>query len=268
LPTPASRTCTLWCKTNLDIQELEMTTGDDDKVVSLSEHRKKTDLSKKTPRKSQGKNPSQSRRSKPGSTPVEKIGSADTSAGDDAGGGKTGKTGEPGEAGGRVAEFGKGKSPAKTRDNGAGVPGTLIWLYCPTCQTIEYTEVEMPGGRKHNACGTLVQEVPIDLDLRAEYTLARVNLERLEILESLLNSQRTRYEEYQKRINLAAGRRLTPYDTSGDNPDSLGVSGVDALGLLISRFFHNPAGLFPGLKEPEDDSDPPPEGPEDPMEGA
>ncbi|HEX9844530.1 MAG TPA: hypothetical protein VGC20_17355 [bacterium] len=139
------------------------------------------------------------------------------------------------------------------------VPGRLIWLYCPTCRSIEYTELDMAGGRTHTVCGTQVQEAAVELDLRAETTIARINLERLHILEQLLGGQRQRYEEYLRRLNLAAGRNLEPYAVTDDGTAGLPVADVDAFGLLVSRFFDNPAGHFPDLAR-EAAPDAPPSG--------
>ncbi|HKI98304.1 MAG TPA: hypothetical protein VKB51_07510 [bacterium] len=143
------------------------------------------------------------------------------------------------------------------------LPGRLIWLYCPTCRTIEYTELDVAGGRVHNVCGSQVQEAPVELDLRAEATIAQINLERLNILESLLDGQRKRYEEYQRRLNLAAGRPLQPYATNDDSASQLPVVDVDAFGLLVSRFFDNPAAHFPDLANEGSPDAPPPGATED-----
>lgn len=148
----------------------------------------------------------------------------------------------PASTGGEDASQSSGKSGE------AGVnplPGRLIWLHCSTCQTLEYTEVSMPGGRVHNACGNQVLEVAVDLDLRAEHTIAEVNLERLNILEDLLNGQRKRFEEYKKRLTLAAGKSLSGYPQDDATLQKLPVAGVDAFGLLISDFFQEPMGRFP-----------------------
>lgn len=167
----------------------------------------------------------------------------------------------PGEgAGGATAEISPREgTEAPRHDSGqsrdeAGVgggerpePGRMVWLYCPTCRTIEYTELELAGGRVHNVCGTQVHEAPVELDLRAEATIAQVNLERLELLQSLLDGQRQRYEEYRHRLNLAAGHPLEPYATDSRPAQSLPVADVDALGLLVSRFFQDPARRFPEL---------------------
>lgn len=171
----------------------------------------------------------------------------------------------PEEAGGPAAPDDRA---AGERAGGAArdtrpLPGRLIWLYCPTCGTIEYTELDMAGGRVHNACGTTVQEAPVELDLRAEATIAHINLERLTILESLLAGQRKRYEEYLQRLSLAAGRPVEPYPVRDENATQLPVADVDAFGLLVSRFFHDPAAHFPELAAQREEPGAPKSDPED-----
>ncbi len=133
-----------------------------------------------------------------------------------------------------------------TEDTAGPLAGQLIWLYCPTCKIVEYTEMRMTGGRVHNVCGTQVEDSAVELDLRAEYTIAEINLERLSILEHLLQSERMRYEEYRKRLALAAGRSIEAYPFSEETIERLPVEEVDAFGLLVSRFFHEPASHFAG----------------------
>ena len=145
------------------------------------------------------------------------------------------------------------------------LPGQLIWLHCPTCQTLEYTEVALAGGRVHNACGNQVLEVAVDLDLRAEHTIAEVNLERLKILEDLLEGQRKRFEEYKKRLALAAGKSPGGYPTDDATLQKLPIAGVDAFGLLISEFFQEPTSRFPD-SFPDPNASPNPEDPGDATE--
>ena len=103
----------------------------------------------------------------------------------------------------------------------------------------------MTGGRVHNTCGTQVEEAEVDLDLRAEFTIAGINLERLEILENLLDAQRRKFEEYRNRLTTAAGGQLEPYPISEESLEELPIAGSDAFGLLVSRFFHQPEQRFP-----------------------
>ena len=42
----------------------------------------------------------------------------------------------------------------------------------------------MGGGRLHNVCGERVEEVVVDIDARAEFTIAAINLERLKAIEA------------------------------------------------------------------------------------
>ena len=113
--------------------------------------------------------------------------------------------------------------PVATEETAGPLAGQLIWLYCPTCKIVEYTEMRMTGGRVHNVCGTQVEEAAVELDLRAECTIAEINLERLSILEHLLQSERMRYEEYRKRLALAAGRSIEAYPLSEDTMERLPV---------------------------------------------
>jgi hypothetical protein len=170
----------------------------------------------------------------------------------------------PAQAGEAAAPAQAGEAQPAQADAAPGapapVPGRLIWLYCPSCRTLEYTELELGGGRVHNLCGTQVHEAAVELDLRAEATIAKVNLERLAILEQLLAGQRERYEEYLRRLALAAGRPLEPYPAGPESAAGLPVADVDAFGLLVSRFFHDPAGHFPELA-PEPEPETPPPGP-------
>lgn len=129
------------------------------------------------------------------------------------------------------------------------LPAQLAWLFCPTCKTLEYTEMVVPGGRRHNTCGTIVLEAVVDVDARAEHTLAELNLRRLAALAELLDAQRKRFLEYQDRLVKAAGKPLAPYPLTEVSVQSLPVAEVDPLGLLISRFLHQPAERFPEAKE-------------------
>ena len=125
----------------------------------------------------------------------------------------------------------------------APLPGQLVWLHCPTCATLEYSELVMPGGRRHK-CGSIVEEAVVDLDVRAEWTLAEVNLARIDALGRYLEHQRERFREYQRRLELAAGRRPEPYGLDEESVKSLPVAELDSLGLFISKALHDPAARF------------------------
>jgi hypothetical protein len=123
------------------------------------------------------------------------------------------------------------------------LPGQMVWLRCPACGTLEYSELLLPGGRRHK-CGTIVEEAVVDLDVRAEWTVAGVNLSRIDALGRYLEHQRERFTEYQRRLELIAGQRPEPYPLNEDMVKTLPVAEVDALGLFISKALHDPAARF------------------------
>ncbi|MEE8554983.1 MAG: hypothetical protein V3T00_03930, partial [bacterium] len=51
---------------------------------------------------------------------------------------------EPGPAG-----DGEATPDSKEAEAAGPLPGKLIWLHCPACDTLEYSEIEIPGGRRH-----------------------------------------------------------------------------------------------------------------------
>ena len=123
------------------------------------------------------------------------------------------------------------------------IPGILTWLRCPRCGSLEYTEIEMKGGRRHN-CGTIVDEAEVALDVRAEYTLTKINLDRIGLLAEYLDTQRRLFQEYERRLEIIAGEVPEPYSLTGDPMKTLPVKNVDPLGLLFSEALHDPASRF------------------------
>lgn len=161
-------------------------------------------------------------------------------------------------------KFRKKKQENKNEDT---IYGTLVWLSCPKCKKIEYTEIVAPNGRRHS-CGTTVDEVEVELDLRAEATIARHNLERLTELQdpnrkqgffrklaknlskSLIEMSIAQEETYLQRLGYAAQGPLEPYE--GDPEElkkRLPIAAVDPLGRWISYFFHQPAKRFQSTRE-------------------
>lgn len=136
--------------------------------------------------------------------------------------------------------------------------GKMVWLYCPTCNTIEYTEVIAPNGRSHK-CGTQVIEKEVEIDLRAELTITLYNLERInqllkenrasklkklfaksfdKTLQKLLFSE----EMYLQRLNVHG---IDPYPGSLEEmKDRLPIKVVNELGLYVSIFRYNPEERF------------------------
>ena len=144
------------------------------------------------------------------------------------------------------------------------IPGKLIWLYCPSCGTLQYTEVVVPGGRVHNTCGSQVEEAVLDIDVRAEFTLAQLNLDRLRLIREMLQAEQARFEEYQERLSNIAGERPQPYPLVEETLQSLPIAEVDGMGLLVPDALHNPGRHFESLREKTKSagkSDPDPESP-------
>jgi len=125
------------------------------------------------------------------------------------------------------------------------LPGKLTWLFCPTCNSLEYTELYMESGRRHK-CGTLVKEAVVDIDVRAEYTLVIANLERIAMLQRFLAESHQHFEEYQKRLLLmAGGQNILPYPLTQERLKTLPVVETDPFGLLITEALANPSARFP-----------------------
>ena len=134
--------------------------------------------------------------------------------------------------------------PPRQAQGESTVPGRLVWLHCPTCGSYEYTELVLPGGRAHNRCGTTVEEAEVDLDLRAEYTLATVNINQLRALQDVIATQEKRFQEYRNRLTLAARQPLKAYPEPKPGSAQLPATQVDPLGLLISPFLQDPQNRF------------------------
>jgi len=128
------------------------------------------------------------------------------------------------------------------------VPARLTWLFCPQCNTLEYTEVVVPGGRVHNRCGTRVEEAVLDIDARAENTIVQFNLERIAALTDYLAAQRQRFLEYRERLRRMVGDPGTRPLTE-EALKTLPVGELDALGLLVPKALSQPRQHF---RRPED----------------
>jgi hypothetical protein len=140
-------------------------------------------------------------------------------------------------------------------------PGVLVWLYCPACDTVEYTEIIAPHGRTHK-CGSIVKESAVSLDLRAEYTITQFNLSRInELLEKNKESKLRKLisksldnalialkhseETYISRLHLAAGCQIPPYPGDSESlKERLPIKETNRLGLLISEFRFEPEKRF------------------------
>lgn len=152
---------------------------------------------------------------------------------------------------------------------------TLVWLHCPTCGSLEYSEIQAPNGRSHK-CGTQVKEEEVEVDLRGELTLTEHNLKRIEFLlaeagknrlkkllarsmEKTLLMLKASEETYAMRLREAAGGLLEPYEEPLEEiQDRLPIAEQNALGLLVSPFRYQPEarfGLHLQTKEPSKTDD-------------
>lgn len=157
--------------------------------------------------------------------------------------------------------FDQFKKRKQAEEQGSAIYGKLVWLNCPTCQRLEYTEVIAPSGRTHS-CGTVVEELEIELDLRAEFTFVQFNLAKINELIDENGSNRLKKilarsldknlkallaseQMYAGRLELAAGRKLTPYPgTPEELKEKLPLAEVNALGLWLSDFRLKPEDRF------------------------
>lgn len=159
---------------------------------------------------------------------------------------------------GNVIQFpGAAKTPPAEEPAEASLepmPGKMVWLRCPTCNSIEYTEVVMAGGRTHNTCGTQVEEVELDIDIRAQFTMSQFNLDRLELLENSIKDQKSLYREYTRRLQGMTHHPLVPYPLTEKILTALPVAEFDPLGLLVPDVLHNPRRHFE--EGPHDDPKP------------
>ena len=141
------------------------------------------------------------------------------------------------------------------------VPGALVWLFCPQCSTIEYTEITAPYGRSHK-CGAQVKEVKVQVDLRAEYTITQFNLDLIDdllsqnkknrliklvsrSLDNALVSLKKSEKTYVERLLLAANGPLEIYPGDVDDlKNILPIKEINKLGMIISDFRHEPEKRF------------------------
>jgi len=139
--------------------------------------------------------------------------------------------------------------------------GILVWLYCPKCKSIEYTEIIASGGRAHR-CGTQVEEVEVEVDLRAEYTITAMNLEKIDqilkknkksrlmkivskSLDKAMIALKNSEEIYLQRLQGMKSQLLLPYQgTPEELKSKLNIKETNKLGLAISEFRYQPEDRF------------------------
>lgn len=154
---------------------------------------------------------------------------------------------------GKVIDFNERKRKKDQDRKNTPIPGFIIWLYCPTCKTVEYTEMLIPGGRIHNKCGSIVEEVEVPIDVRAEYTVSCRNLDKLENLEnkntmpkfieklfpaakSWANNLISAEKEYQRRLLLIASKNISTYPDDWKPEDhNISYKVIEPFGIQLTE---------------------------------
>ena len=157
---------------------------------------------------------------------------------------------------------------AKKEDEARNAPisGWITWLYCPKCKSLEYSELEMPNGRVHKKCGSLVEEEEVQIDVRAEYTISLRNSKRLDGLFKetkiptflkplakkgigMLENLQAAEVEYRKRLENIVNGPVNPYsDDWHEKSLDMELKTLDPLGLILTE------ARQPNLHFPEVDS--------------
>lgn len=164
-------------------------------------------------------------------------------------------------SGGKTISLDQFREKKKKKIAEENFPGVMVWLHCPTCKRIEYTEIVAPNGRTHS-CGTLVEEAEVAVDFRAELTIAKKNLERIHELrqsnsgsplkklmaksmEKGLKNLEMVEEIYIQRIMAASSNQATPYPGDFEAiKEKLPIKETNKLGLYISEFRSEPEKRF------------------------
>tara|TARA_B110000967_G_C18891499_1_gene567687 strand:- start:27 stop:548 length:522 start_codon:yes stop_codon:yes gene_type:complete len=157
---------------------------------------------------------------------------------------------------------------AKKEDEARNAPITswITWLYCPKCKSLEYSELEMPNGRVHKKCGTMVEEEEVQIDVRAEYTISLRNSRRLDELFKetkiptflkplakkgigMLENLHAAEVEYRKRLENIVNGPVNHYPDEWDEKSlEMKLKTLDPLGLILTE------ARQPNLHFPEVDS--------------
>ena len=144
---------------------------------------------------------------------------------------------------------------AKKEDEARNAPitGWITWLYCPKCKSLEYSELEMPNGRVHKKCGTMVEEEEVQIDVRAEYTISLRNSRRLDeffketkiptFLKPLvkkgigmLENLHAAEVEYRKRLENIVNGPVNHYPDEWDEKSlEMKLKTLDPLGLILTE---------------------------------
>jgi hypothetical protein len=157
-----------------------------------------------------------------------------------------------------IITFEKGKIHKKQPVGSAKEMGLLVWLHCPSCKTLEYSEIISSEGRLHK-CGKEVSEQEVAIDITAEYTICKRNLLHLEELENHLsksslkqkkvfqklvdNLKNNELEMIKKLQKITKKNPLVAYDKK--TAEALfSTAHANDMGLVISDFRFQPKARF------------------------
>ncbi len=144
---------------------------------------------------------------------------------------------------------------AKKENEARNAPifSVITWLYCPKCKSLEYSELEMPNGRIHKQCGTMVEEEEVEIEVRAEYTISLRNSKLLDKLfegtkipgflkpfakkgTGMLESLQVAEQEFRRRLENIVDGSVTPYpDEWDENSLAMDLKTLEPLGLILTE---------------------------------
>ena len=136
---------------------------------------------------------------------------------------------------------------------------TLVWLFCPHCNSLEYSSVLSQSGRVHNLCGNNVLEKQVKLVAQVEYDITQYNIPNLnqalaiktldKALTDSIKNFHTQMSSYAKIVQKTATKELRQFDYQTllkrikyyvDAKKAV----FDHLGIAHSMFFINSQSLF------------------------
>lgn len=153
----------------------------------------------------------------------------------------------------KVINLADRRAEKEKESRNAPILAYITWLYCPKCKSLEYSELEMPNGRIHKTCGTLVEEEEVQIEVRAEYTISLRNSKRLDELFKgtkipgflkplakkgigMLESLQAAEQEYRNRLQNMVDGDVIPYPDDWDEHSlEMELKTLDPLGLILTE---------------------------------
>ncbi len=153
----------------------------------------------------------------------------------------------------KVINLADRRAKKEEEERNAPIHAVITWLYCPKCKSLEYSEVEMPNGRIHKQCGTMVEEEEVGIEVRAEYTISLRNSKRLDKLFEgtqipgflkpvakkgigMLERLQTSEQEYRSRLENIVDGPIIPYPEEWDAFSlEMTLKTLDPLGLILTE---------------------------------